>query len=94
MKNNNFIKSIAFILWFAIFCPIRYYAETDKNIISTIKNASADFTYRILPADVKPLYILDVNDVDIKITQFTIKPVKANTTQIRNILKIKALSAN
>ena len=89
MKNSSSIKSITFILWFAIFCPIRYSAETDKNIISTIKNQSADFTYRILPADVKQLYIIDVKDVDIKTEQLVPKPVKPNNKHIRTVLKIK-----
>ena len=87
MKNSSSIKSIAFILGFIIFCSMPCYASTDGNVISTIENASANFTYRILPSNFEPLYIIDVKDVEIKITQFTIKPVKSNKAQIRNILK-------
>jgi hypothetical protein len=70
MKNSSSIKSITFVLWFVMFCSMRYYASTDKNIISTIKKASANFTYRILPADVKPLCIIKVEDADIKMEVF------------------------
>jgi hypothetical protein len=73
MKKNSSTKSIMFILWFVIFCSMRYSATTDRNVISTIKKASADFTYRILPAEVKPLYLLEVEDVEIK-TEIFVKP--------------------
>jgi hypothetical protein len=73
MKHGSSIKSIAFILWFVVFCSMRYFATPDKNIISTIKKANADFTFRILPADIKPLYIIEAEDVEIKM-EFFAKP--------------------
>ena len=93
MKNSSLIKSIAFILWFANFCPMRYYASTDKNVISTIKQASADFTYRILPADVKPLYHIELEDVQIKIEaiiksadKIIVAPPLSSTNKVRFVL--------
>ena len=74
MKHSNSIKSIVFILWFVVFCSMRFLAAPDKNIISTVKKASADFTYRILPADIKPLYVIEAEDVEIKM-EFFAKPV-------------------
>jgi hypothetical protein len=70
MKKSSLIKSIAFILWFVIFCSMKFSAATDKNVISTIKKVSADFTYRILPADVKLLYVIEAEDVEIKMEIF------------------------
>ncbi|MFI5141518.1 MAG: hypothetical protein ACHQII_04095 [Bacteroidia bacterium] len=49
---------------------MRYSATTDRNAISIIKRASTDFTYRILPADIKQLYVIEAEDVEIKMEVF------------------------